>query len=288
MILISFPSLLRAPQIEDPQTQHLCRTSPEQHKSQTWTGGPSPELGSALLLRQWAGVSVPAVASATPPAISVRLEVGVSCPLHPTLRALLGARRQICQRGLGGRAGAASGRGLRSSRIKRSESTIFHCRQSQPRHQLLGQSSLKSLLILFLPLHFFFFSPFLAGVLDKASPPPLLPLPQPTQETGLPKEGLKPEAAGWGRGGGVCVGGELHVCALCAHVWLGGTAMAFCVPVCAPGHHCGSLEVCILWACIWVPGRPQCARVCVRTRAWVRMYTHGPHCARTHRKAPPR
>lgn len=31
------------------------------------------------------------------------------------------------------------------------------------------------------------------------------------------------------------------------------------------------------------------AHACVlRTRAWVRMYTHGPHCARTHRKAPPR
>lgn len=72
------------------------------------------------------------------------------------------------------------GRGCRALCIKRSESTIFHCRQLQPRHQLLGESSLKSLLILFLPLHFFF--PFLAGVLDKASLPPLLPLPQPPQE----------------------------------------------------------------------------------------------------------
>lgn len=62
--------------------------------------------------------------------------------------------------------------------IKRSESTIFHCWQSQPRHQPLGESSLKSLLILFLPLHFFFF-PSLASVLDKAPFPPLLPLPQP-------------------------------------------------------------------------------------------------------------
>lgn len=189
MILISFPSLLRAPQIEDPQTQHLCRTSPEQHKGQTWTGGPIPELGSPLLLRQWAGVSVPAVASGAPPAISVRLEVGASCPLYPTLRALLGARRQICQRGLGGRAGAASGRGLRSSRIKRSESTIFHCRQSQPRHQLLGQSSLKSLLILFLPLHFFFFPLSLLVSLTRPPLPLCCPFLNPLRRPGCLRRG---------------------------------------------------------------------------------------------------
>lgn len=142
-----------------------------------------------LLLRQWAGVSVPAVASAAPPAISVRLEVGVSCPLYPTLRALLGARRQICQRGPGGRAGAASGRGLRSSRIKRSESTIFHCRQSQPRHQLLGQSSLKSLLILFLPLHFFFFPLSLLVSLTRPPLPLCCPFLNPLRRPGCLRRG---------------------------------------------------------------------------------------------------
>lgn len=57
-----------------------------------------------------------------------------------------------------GRGGSLTGRGRGCGAlcIKRSESTIFHCRQSQPRHQLLGESSLKSLLILFLPLFFFF------------------------------------------------------------------------------------------------------------------------------------
>lgn len=41
MLLISFPSRLRAPQTEDPQTQCLCRKSPEQHKGQTWRGVPA-------------------------------------------------------------------------------------------------------------------------------------------------------------------------------------------------------------------------------------------------------
>lgn len=91
----------------------------------------------------------------------------------------LGIRRLLCQGGGGGgcRGGGevqpqAWGGGCWALCIKRSESTIFHCWQSQPRHQLLGESSLKSLLILFLPLHFFSF-PSLASVLDKAPFPPL-------------------------------------------------------------------------------------------------------------------
>lgn len=157
---------------------------------------------------------------------------GCQLPSPPHTPGPSGCKEADLPERTGGKGGGCLWAGLRSSRIKRSESTIFHCRQSQPRHQLLGQSSLKSLLILFLPLHFFFFSPFLAGVLDKASPPPLLPLPQPTQETGLPKEGLKPEAAGW------------------------GAACVCTVRACVAGRHCyGFLcpRVCA-WAPLWESG----------------------------------
>lgn len=157
------------------------------------------------------------------------------CPPPHTLGPL-GARRQICQGKQGGEERGRGlplgwGRGCGTPCIKRSESTIFHCWRSQPRHQLLGESSLKSLLILFLPLNFF--SPFFAGVLDKASLPPLLSLPQPTQEALEPKEGLKPGAGGK----------ELHVCALVdAWVCLGGwdALLRF------PASLCVHLEVCIL------------------------------------------
>ena len=66
-----------------------------------------------------------------------------------------GGKEEGGSRGAGTASGLGEG-GCGAPCIKRSESTIFHCRQSQPRHQLLGESSLKSLLILFLPLHFFF------------------------------------------------------------------------------------------------------------------------------------
>lgn len=226
----TWPSLL--PQLGDPQIS----AGKAQSSTTAWHGrGPSPELRSPFLPRLWAGDRSPAVASGAPaPGISARLAVGITCALHHILSALWERGSSARENREGRRAGGTAsglGEGCGTPCIKRSESTIFHCWRSQPRHQLLGESSLKSLLILFLPLHFF--SPFLAGVLDKASLPPLLPLPQPTQEALEPKEGLKPGAGGK----------ELHVCAL-VNAWacLGGWEAPLRFPASLRVH----LEVCIL------------------------------------------
>ena len=92
-----------------------------------------------------------------------------------------GGKEEGGSRGEGTASGLGEG-GCGAPCIKRSESTIFHCRQSQPRHQLLGESSLKSLLILFLPLHFFFPLSLLVSLTGPPFPPchPFLnaPLPQ--------------------------------------------------------------------------------------------------------------
>lgn len=141
------------------------------------------------------------------------------------------------------------GRGCGTPCIKRSESTIFHCRQSQPRHQLLGESSLKSLLILFLPLHFFSLS--LLVSLTRPPFPLCCPFPNPLWRPGSLRRGWN------GGGGSSCMHAHLrvHVCAfeagrrvpvrLC--VRRGSTV---CIWKCAS---CGHISVCTLvCACLSV------------------------------------
>lgn len=179
-----------------PQTLHLYKKSPGHNcqaragvPAQRWLAPPAQALGwpppCQLWLPEHVLRSVPGWEWA-----SAVLSTTLSGPFRePGGRSARedgrGGKEEGGSRGEGTAFGLGEG-GCGAPCIKRSESTIFHCRQSQPRHQLLGESSLKSLLILFLPLHFF--SPFLAGVLDKASLPALQPLPQcspPTRGRGL-------------------------------------------------------------------------------------------------------
>lgn len=168
------------------------------HLRMCLTAGTTARLSPPLLPGLWAGDPMPAMEQ--PFLASVPGWKWVSA-VPSTIYDGPSGRKEAALPGKTGREGGgrgllwAGGGGCRTLCIKRSESTIFHCWQSQPRHQLLGESSLKSLLILFLPLHFF--PLFLAGVLDKASLPPLQPLPQLPQEAWEPEEGLQPGRGVW-------------------------------------------------------------------------------------------